>query len=128
MASDTERGRVMEQWHYDPLADLDQSLSERLRGFLREPGMLVRGVRSLAAVVLRCWLRVYHRLTIVGRQNLSADRSFILIANHASHLDTLCLLSALPIRRLHRAFPAAAKDYFCVSTPRALLAAVVINV
>ena len=71
--------------------------------------MLVRGVRSLAAVVLRVWLRVYHRLTIVGRQNLPADRSFILIANHASHLDTLCLLSALPVRRLHRTFPVAAQ-------------------
>ncbi len=70
--------------------------------------MLVRGVRSLAAVVLRGWLHVYHRLTIVGRQNLPADRSFMLVANHASHLDTLCLLSALPVRQLHRTFPVAA--------------------
>jgi 1-acyl-sn-glycerol-3-phosphate acyltransferase len=77
--------------------------------------------------VLRGWLRVYHRLTVVGRQNLPVDRSFVLVANHASHLDTLCLLAALPLRRLHRAFPAAAKDYFCVSAPRALLAAVVVN-
>src|SRR4051794_14065483 len=117
----------MEQWRYDPAADLDQALIERLRSFLCEPGLLVYGLRSLAAAALRCWLRLYHRFTIVGRQNLPAGRSFVLIANHASHLDALCLLSALPIRRLHRAFPAAAKDYFCVSGPRALLAAVFVN-
>jgi 1-acyl-sn-glycerol-3-phosphate acyltransferase len=118
----------MEQWHYDPEADLDETQLERLRGFPRAPNLLVRGARSLAAVGLRCWLRTYHHLTIVGRQNLPAHRSFLLIANHASHLDTLCLLAALPLSRLHRAFPAAAKDYFCVSATRSFLAAVVVNV
>jgi 1-acyl-sn-glycerol-3-phosphate acyltransferase len=124
---DTGRGRLMNQWHYDPTEDLDKALIERLRDLLYKPGMLICAVRSLSAAVLRCWLRLYHRLTIVGRQNLPINRSFVLIANHASHLDTLCLLSALPIRRLHRAFPAAAKDYFCVSAWRALLARVIVN-
>ena len=117
----------MEQWHYDPAADLDRELIERLRGFLGGPGLLVHGVRSLAAAVLRGWLRLYHRLTIVGRRNLPGGRSFVLVANHASHLDALCLLSALPIRRLDRAYPAAAKDYFCASAVRALLAGVLVN-
>jgi 1-acyl-sn-glycerol-3-phosphate acyltransferase len=117
----------MEQWHYDPPAGLDQALMERLRGFPRRSGVLVRGLRSLSAAVLRCWLRVYHRLTIVGRENLPADRSFVMIANHASHLDTLCLLAALPFRRLHHAFPAAARDYFCVNSLKAFLARVVVN-
>src|SRR5207248_1224486 len=115
---------VMEQWHYDPAADLDQALVERLHHLRCEPGMLVGGLRSLAAAVVRGWLRVYHRLTIVGQELLPADRSFVMVANHASHLDTLCLLSALPIARIHRAFPAAAKDYFCVSAPRAFAASV----
>ena len=127
MVSDAERGRVMEQWHYDPAADLDQKQLERLQHRPRLLAMLVFCVRSLAAAVVRCWLRVYHRLTIVGRQNLPADRSFVLIANHASHLDTLCLLSALPISRVHRAFAVAASDYFCVSIPRAVLAALVVK-
>lgn len=125
--NDTERGRVLEQWHYDPAADLDQALIERLRGYLCEPGMLVYSLRSLAAAVLRCWLRVYHRLTIVGWENLPADRSFVMIANHASHLDTLCLLAALPVRKLHHAFPAAATDFFCVNAVKRFLATVVVN-
>ena len=113
----------MEPWHYNPATYLDPALIERLQRFRFEQGLLVHGVRALAAALLRGWLRLYHRLTIVGQENLPVDRSFVLIANHASHLDTLCLLSALPIHRLHRAFPAAAKDYFCVSTTRSLLAA-----
>ena len=117
----------MEQWHYDPAADLDQKQLGRLQHGSRLFAMLVFCVRALAAVVVRCWLRVYHRLTIVGRHNLPADRSFVLIANHASHLDTLCLLSALPIRWVQRAFAVAASDYFCVSVPRALLAALVVK-
>jgi 1-acyl-sn-glycerol-3-phosphate acyltransferase len=114
----------VEQWCNDPAADRGPALSERL---WRYAGVPARLVRSLAAVVLRGWLRGYHRLTIVGRQNLPLHRSFVLIANHASHLDTLCLLAALPLRRLHRAFPLAAEDYFCVSTVRALCAKVVAN-
>ena len=117
----------MEQWHYDPSADLDQARMEKLRRLARGPGFVVHGVRALAAGVVRSWLRVYHRLTIVGRHNLPADRSFVLIANHASHLDTLCLLSALPMSWVHRAFPTAAREYFFASAPRALLAAIAFN-
>jgi 1-acyl-sn-glycerol-3-phosphate acyltransferase len=117
----------MEPWLYDIEPDLDQPLIERLCRFPREPNLLVCGLRWLTATMLRGWLRVYHRLTIVGRENLPANSSFVMVANHASHLDTLCLLAALPMTRLHRAFPAAAKDYFFVSSMRALLATVVAN-
>jgi len=100
---------------------------ERLRRFPREPDMLVYGMRSLAALALRAWLRTYHRLEIHGREHLPKEKSFALVANHTSHLDTLCLLAALPLRKLHRAFPAAAADYFFESVPRIWIAAVVVN-
>src|SRR5436309_145300 len=114
-------------WRYEPAADLDQPLVERLRRFPREPDITVYGMRSLAALALRAWLQLYHRLQIVGRQHLPKEGSFVIVANHSSHLDTLCLLAALPLRKLHRAFPAAAQDYFFVSAPRLALAAVVVN-
>jgi 1-acyl-sn-glycerol-3-phosphate acyltransferase len=72
-------------------------------------------------------MRVYHRLTIVGRENLPREGSYIIVANHASHLDTPTILSALPLRKLHRVFPAAAKEYFFVTTPRTAIAAIVVN-
>jgi len=117
----------METWHYEPARDLDQTLVERLRRFPREPDMLVYGLRSMAALTLRAWLRTYHRLEITGREHLPVDSSFVMVANHSSHLDALCLLAALPLRKLHRAFPAAAEDYFFVDLPRTALAAIVVN-
>lgn len=117
----------MEPWQYQPATDLEQSLPERLRHFPRQPDMLVYGLRLLSSCFMRFWLRCYHRLTIHGRENLPGDRSFILVANHCSHLDAMCLLAALPLSRIHRAFPAAAKDYFFVRLDRLTLAAVVMN-
>ena len=100
---------------------------ERLRQFPREPDMLVYGARLAAMTSLRMWLRLYHRFRISGRENLSREGSFVLVANHASHLDVLCLLSAFPLRKVHRVFPAAAQDYFFVSVPRLATAAIVVN-
>jgi len=114
-------------WVYESAEDLDRGMVERLRRFPREPDMLVYGMRSLAALALRAWLRTYHRLAIHGREHLPKEKSFALVANHTSHLDTLCLLAALPLRKLHRAFPAAAADYFFESVPRIWIAAVVVN-
>jgi len=126
-ATEAAGGWVMDTWHYEPYADWNPAAFERFHALAGAPDVLIRGLRCLSAGVLRCWLRVYHRLTIVGRENLPADRSFVLIANHASHLDTLCLLAALPFGALHRTYPLAARDYFCRSTLRALAAGVVVN-
>jgi 1-acyl-sn-glycerol-3-phosphate acyltransferase len=117
----------MKTCHYDCACDIDQPLVARLRRFPREPDMLVYSVRALVALIIRGWLRIYHRLEIIGHENLPANHSLVIVANHSSHLDTLCLLAALPLRKLHRAFPAAAADYFFQSAPRTLVAAVVTN-
>ncbi len=117
----------MNEWRYETAQDLDQTIVERLRRFPREADMLVYGIRALSALGLRAWLRIYHRLEVTGREHLPPDGSYVLVANHTSHLDTLGLLSILPLKRLHRAFPAAAADYFFTSVPRIAIAAVVVN-
>jgi len=117
----------MDPWHYDTAADLDRTPIERLRNFPREPDMLVYLLRLAAAIGARAWLRVFHRLRIEGREHLPRSGSFVLVANHSSHLDALCLLAALPLSRIHHAFPAAARDYFFVNTPRMVLASIGTN-
>src|SRR4051812_1872304 len=117
----------MRRWHYEIAQDLDQTLVERLRRFPREPDMLVYGLRSAIALIIRAWLRTYHRFEIVGHEFLRTNRSLVVVANHSSHVDTLCLLAALPLRKLHCAFPAAASDYFFQSVPPMWVAAVVVN-
>jgi len=49
------------------------------------------------------------------------------VTGRTSHLDALCILAALPLGSLHRAFPAAAQDYFFVSLPRHAAAAILVN-
>ncbi|MBT8100582.1 MAG: 1-acyl-sn-glycerol-3-phosphate acyltransferase [Gammaproteobacteria bacterium] len=117
----------MTEWEYHPSPDIETSMSEALRSFPREPHMGAYALRSLAAFLLRGWMRVYHRLRIEGRQNLPETGSFVIVCNHTSHLDTLCLLCAVPVRKIHRTFPAAAADYFFSSLPRSAISAVLIN-
>ena len=106
---------------------LERKAVDRLRRFPREPDLLVHGLRSALALLIRGLLRLYLRFEIVGRENLPNEESFVLVANHSSHLDTLCLLAALPLHRLQRAFPVAAEDYFFRSLPRTWFAAVAMN-
>jgi len=117
----------MNEWAYHPAPDLDQTTVEHLRNFPRQPHMFYYAIRSLAALLLRGWMRIYHRLRIDGLDNLPVDGSFILVCNHTSHLDTLAMLCAIPFRRIHRAFPAAAADYFFSSLPRSAVSAIFIN-
>jgi len=117
----------MKKWRYDSARDLDLAPLDRLRQFPREPDMLVSGLRSVCALVIRALLRIYNRFEIVGHENLRTNRSLVIVANHCSHLDTLCVLAALPLRKLHRAFPAAASDYFFKSVHRLWAAAVLVN-
>ena len=117
----------MENWSYDTAPDVQKSVAERLREFPRYPDVTVYAIRTILHIGLRIFLRCYFRLRVEGRGNLPADRSFIMVCNHSSHLDALCLLSGLPLKRLHRAFPAAAADYFFSSLPRALFSVVFVN-
>jgi 1-acyl-sn-glycerol-3-phosphate acyltransferase len=117
----------MKKWLYDSVRDVDQAPIDRLRQFPREPDIIVYGLRSLGALMIRGLLHIYNHLEIIGHQNLRSNRSLVVVANHCSHIDTLCLLTALPLRKLHRAFPAAASDYFFQSVPRLWAAAILVN-
>ncbi|HEY4270529.1 MAG TPA: lysophospholipid acyltransferase family protein [Candidatus Udaeobacter sp.] len=117
----------MKKWRYQSPRDLERTSLDRLREFPREPGILICGLRSIVALIIRGLLRIYNRFEIIGHENLRTNRSLVILANHCSHLDTLCLLAALPLRKLHRAFPAAASDYFFQSVARLWVAAVIVN-
>lgn len=117
----------MQEWEYHPPPDIDATMTESLRNFPREPRMLIYSIRSLAAMLLRGWMRLYHRLQIDGQEHLPDRGSYVLVCNHTSHLDTLCLLSSVPLKKIHRTFPAAAADYFFSSLPRSVVSAILIN-
>jgi 1-acyl-sn-glycerol-3-phosphate acyltransferase len=117
----------MRRWFYDSVRDFNQAPVDHLSHFPRDPDRLVYGLRSLSALIIRGLLRIYNHFEIIGHQNLRTNRSLVMVANHCSHIDTLCLLAALPLRKLHRTFPAAASDYFFQSVPRLWAAAILVN-
>jgi 1-acyl-sn-glycerol-3-phosphate acyltransferase len=97
---------------FDYAAALEQTIVDRLARVPREPALPSRAARCSAAIVIRAALRAYNRLRIIGAAHLPLGRSFVIVANHASHLDTVCLQAALPLRLIHRTYPVAAADYF----------------
>jgi 1-acyl-sn-glycerol-3-phosphate acyltransferase len=117
----------MQPWQYHPASDFGLSWLQRLRRFPRTPDMTAWGLRSFSAMLLRTYMRSIHRLQIEGAKHLEQNESFILVANHASHLDVLCLMGALPWSHVHRVFPAAAADYWFRSATGTVVAAGMLN-
>ena len=115
-------------WHYKTATDKGLSFIARLKNCPREPDPFVYAARLTTAAAIRAALRIYNRFDIVGSEHLPRDSSFVLVANHASHYDAVALLSALPLRSLHRAYPLAARDYFCANRLRLTLTTIIANV
>lgn len=97
---------------------------DRLRGS-HGPGLRI--LRGGIQMTMRMMLRTYNRLDIEGRENLPLRESFVMVCNHSSHLDAVCLLASLPLRQVHHAFPVAAADYFFSTPLRAVMSTVVVN-
>ena len=69
----------------------------------------------------------FNRQTHHVHPDVDPNTPYIFIQNHTSHLDTLCMMCAVPLKKIHRTFPAAAADYFFSSLPRSAVSAVLIN-
>jgi 1-acyl-sn-glycerol-3-phosphate acyltransferase len=68
--------------------------------------------RAAIRFVFHPLARVFTGADMVGRERLPLRGPAILVANHASHMDTLLLLTMYPSKALDRVRPAAAADYF----------------
>lgn len=86
-------------------------------------GERARALAQLAftALVVRPFMAMVIGLRVHGREHLPARDPFVMVANHASHLDTATLLSLFPLARVRRVRPCAAADYFESSRLRSFL-------
>lgn len=56
--------------------------------------------------------RLFTGADVIGREHLPVTGPAIIAANHASHVDTLMLLTLFKARTIPKVRPAAASDYF----------------
>jgi 1-acyl-sn-glycerol-3-phosphate acyltransferase len=64
------------------------------------------------AVIIKPIVKIVIGLRYQNTPILPKGGPAILIANHNSHLDTMVLISLLPLKILHKVQPVAAADYF----------------
>jgi 1-acyl-sn-glycerol-3-phosphate acyltransferase len=114
-------------WQLTPASDLDLPVGQRVRSLSRERGLLDTTIGFLWWGFVRTYMRLYHRLEVAGRERLPVKAPFLLVANHASHLDVMVLASTVPRRLRHCVYPIAAGDTFFESPVAASFAAFVLN-
>jgi 1-acyl-sn-glycerol-3-phosphate acyltransferase len=99
---------------------------DRLKSLSRERGLGSVVLGSAWRFALRGYLAGFHRLVVTGRENLPPP-PFVMVANHASHLDALVLSAVLRGEAARRAHALAAGDTFFTSTLGAAFAAYAVN-
>jgi 1-acyl-sn-glycerol-3-phosphate acyltransferase len=117
----------VDDWKLEPARDLELPAMERYRSPRREAGLVESGLRLAWWGTMRAVFRTWNRLTVEGREHLPAAPPFVLVANHASHLDAMVLGALLPLAWRDRLCPLAAKDVFFERLPIAGFAALVLN-
>ncbi|WP_159347420.1 lysophospholipid acyltransferase family protein [Roseomonas harenae] len=117
----------MEEWKLRPARDLGLRPLDRLRSLGRESGLVSLALNATWRRSVRAYLATAHRFRVEGRENLPAGPPFVLIANHASHLDALALSAALRGEAARRAHAMAAGELFFGSAARSAMAAYAIN-
>ena len=117
----------MDDWKYEPARDLHLPPEERLKSLQRETGLLGFLGQGAWRLTARAYLRLYHRLTVKGRERIPQAAPFVMIANHSSHLDAITLAAALPWHLRQRAFPIAAGDVFFQTNAAAFFSAMALN-
>lgn len=76
---------------------------------------------------MKNFLRIVFGVSYKNDSELKKHDQFIIVANHNSHMDTVSILSALPINKLTKVYPVAAGDYFGRNKLTTFLATYFIN-
>lgn len=117
----------MEPWKLEPARDHGLPLGERLRSLKREAGLLESAAHQGWWTLVHTYLRLCHRFKVRGRRNLPKKPPYVLVANHASHLDALVMAAPMPWYLRDRVFPIAAGDTFFETPMVSAFAALVLN-
>ena len=117
----------MNDWNLEPAHDLGLPTDQRFKSLRRESGLIETVSHFTWWSSIRLLLGVFHRLRIDGARHVPRQPPFILVSNHASHLDALVLAAPLPWRIRDRIFPIAAGDLFFETPIASVLSACLLN-
>ncbi len=95
----------MDDWQYEPLQGLPPDA-------LATNSRLMNALRDSIYRWMSRWLKTRFGFHVEGADVFQRLEHFVLVANHSSHLDTICLLAAMPENLRNRCYSAAAEDYF----------------
>ena len=117
----------MEDWQFKPAGDLGLPVDEAFKSLQRESGLIASVMHWGWWTLVQTYMTVWHRLTVEGREYLPRKPPFVLVANHASHLDALVLAASLDWRLRDQIFPIAAGDVFFTSPAMSAFSALMLN-
>jgi len=117
----------VDEWKFEPARDIGLAGMQRQRSYQRESGLVSTMSRFAWWSMVRSSLKLLHRLEVHGKENIPENPSFMMVANHASHLDALVLGAVLPLRLRDMLFPLAAGDVFFETPVLSAFSATVLN-
>ncbi|AKG24450.1 glycerol acyltransferase [Calothrix sp. 336/3] len=79
-------------------------------------------------IIVRVVILIIIGLRIVNKEGLPQSGPAIIVANHNSHLDTMVLMTILPIKLLNKLRPVAAEDYFLKNSLLAWFSLNILNI
>ncbi|MBN2583153.1 MAG: 1-acyl-sn-glycerol-3-phosphate acyltransferase [Planctomycetes bacterium] len=92
-----------------------------------QDSLLMRGARILVHLFTRACMHWYHELRVIHPERFLDKRPAVIAPNHSSHLDTLAVLSSLPVSQMNATCAVAARDYFFANPALALVARLMAN-
>lgn len=105
----------LEKAHQDmPVENKPEEVkNKKVFNYKNNNGFLMNTTRLWVHVFfIRPFLKIYFRFQVLGYETFKDVNNFIMTPNHSSHLDLLCVLSALPLSKLNQTYAVAADDYF----------------
>lgn len=117
----------MQLWQLNAASDLQRQPRQRSRRSPGESGLVSTVARFCWWSMIKSSMQLLHRVEVRGREWIPREPPFVLVANHASHLDALALGSCLPLALRDRLFPLAAGDVFFETPAIAAFSATVLN-
>jgi long-chain acyl-CoA synthetase len=84
---------------------LKQELPQEVKANIKfEQNIFARAFALMMVLFVKLLFKLFFRLKVRGRENISADRPFIICPNHSSYLDAVAVIAALPIKTLFHTY------------------------